>query len=86
MISVEAKPSGYIERPAEHKAVVDALLNRSGAQTVAITTALRGAGGFGKTWLARAICHDPRVQAAFPDGVYWLTIGHHPIGQPSPRS
>ena len=36
---------------------------------------LHGMGGLGKTVLAQALCHDPVVQAAFPDGIIWLTIG-----------
>jgi WD40 repeat protein len=49
--------------------------------TVGITAALRGAGGYGKTVLARAVCHDPRVRAAFPDGVLWVTLGENPSEQ-----
>ena len=84
MFSIEALPANYIPRPSEHEAIVQALLDRSGSETVGITTALRGAGGFGKTLLARAVCHDPRVQAAFPDGIYWVTLRETPanlIGQ-----
>jgi predicted ATPase len=44
---------------------------------VAITAALAGAGGFGKTTLAKAICHDEQVQAAF-DGVLWVEVGQEP--------
>jgi predicted ATPase len=54
------------------------LLNRESNQTTAITTALRGAGGFGKTTLASALCHDPDIQAAFPDGILWVELGEHP--------
>jgi hypothetical protein len=35
-------------------------------------------GGIGKTILARALCHDKTIQAAFPDGVLWVEIGQHP--------
>ena len=47
-------------------------------RAVALTTALQGGGGFGKTTLAKAICHDERVKAAFPDGIVWVTIGQTP--------
>ncbi|NJK79536.1 MAG: hypothetical protein HC914_06370 [Chloroflexaceae bacterium] len=40
--------------------------------------ALAGVGGFGKTTLAKAICHDARVQAAFPAGVLWVEVGQEP--------
>ncbi len=39
------------------------------ASVVGITTALRGAGGFGKTTLA----FDDDVRASYPDG--WATMG-----------
>jgi hypothetical protein len=50
------------------------------AGTVGMTTALRGAGGFGKTTLARMLVHDLRVQDAFPDGIAWVTIGEDADG------
>jgi hypothetical protein len=52
----------------------------SGAGTVGMTTALRGAGGFGKTTLARMLVHDPTVQQAFSDGIAWVTIGEDAEG------
>ena len=32
-------------------------------------------GGIGKTVLATALCRDPVVQRAFPDGIAWITVG-----------
>ncbi len=40
--------------------------------------ALHGIGGIGKSVIARAICDDSEVQAAFPDGILWLTLGKAP--------
>lgn len=40
-----------------------------------MTTGLVGAGGFGKTTLARMLVHDPAVRAGFSDGIVWLTLG-----------
>ena len=40
--------------------------------------ALHGMGGIGKSVLARALCDDPAVQAAFPDGILWATLGQTP--------
>jgi hypothetical protein len=37
--------------------------------------AIHGAGGFGKTVLATALCHEPEVIQAFPDGTVWVTLG-----------
>jgi hypothetical protein len=36
------------------------------------------AGGYGKTTLARAICHEERVQNAFDDGILSVTLGEQP--------
>jgi hypothetical protein len=40
------------------------LLDAKG-DSVAITAALRGAGGYGKTTLAKALAHDPDIQDAY---------------------
>jgi hypothetical protein len=34
--------------------------------------------GIGKTVLAAALAHDSEVRQAFPDGIYWLSIGQKP--------
>ena len=38
----------------------------------------KGAGGYGKTTLARAICHEEAIQNAFDDGILWVTLGEQP--------
>ena len=68
-------PPQFVQRPKECERLVALLLEKG---TVAITTALSGGGGFGKTTLAQAICHDERVKAAFPDGILWVTVGQMP--------
>src|SRR5262249_16273163 len=35
-------------------------------------------GGFGKTTLALALCHDPEILAAFSDGILWVELGEQP--------
>jgi WD40 repeat protein len=67
-------PEWVIDRPQEAGQVVSALLGRGG-KTVAITTGLHGAGGFGKTTLAQIVCADHRVRQRFRGGVYPITIG-----------
>ncbi|NJL34372.1 MAG: hypothetical protein HC893_11510 [Chloroflexaceae bacterium] len=64
-------------RPHEFNQLL-AHLCSSDSGPVAITAALAGVGGFGKTTLAKAICHDARVQAAFPAGVLWVEVGQEP--------
>ena len=71
------RPHAYVAR-VEYAAIAAHILAAAAdqaARSVGITTALRGAGGFGKTTLAQALCHDPRIQAAYPHGILWVTIG-----------
>ena len=72
---VDDLPPTFVPRPLEHEALAGLLLDDRGEGPVAVTTALHGAGGFGKTTLARAVCHDDRVIAAFKDGILWVTLG-----------
>ena len=60
----------FVQR-SEYAAVRDALLGT----TVGITTAIHGAGGFGKTALAIELCYDEQVRERFPDGILWTTLG-----------
>lgn len=75
-----APPSeGFVYR-SELEAVVAALTREPEegdrpATAVALTTALRGAGGFGKTALAQAVCEHPAVRRRFPAGILWTTLG-----------
>jgi hypothetical protein len=71
-------PAGFVARPREYGRLHDLLLACDREEPVAITTALRGAGGLGKTTLAAALCHDQEVRAAFRDGVLWITLGEKP--------
>jgi len=75
---VEDLPENFVERPAEFDALVSLLRNPEREEPIAMTAALRGAGGFGKTTLARGLCHDGRIQEAFDDGILWVTLGENP--------
>ena len=67
-------PDWVIERPTELAQVVEALIgDRNG--TVGITTALQGAGGFGKTTLAKMVCMDRQVRTHFGGRIYLVTMG-----------
>jgi WD40 repeat protein len=70
-------PADFVQRPAEFSALKRQLLDAKG-DAVAITAALRGAGGYGKTTLAKALAHDPDVQDAYFDGVLWVELGEKP--------
>jgi WD40 repeat protein len=73
-------PDGFIHR-SEYEKVLEALCPKDGtgqaSPSVGITTALRGAGGFGKTALAQALCFDERIRRQYPDGILWTTLGEN---------
>lgn len=71
-------PAGLVGRSREFKLLHGLVLDERTGDTVAITTSLAGAGGFGKTTLAATLCHDDDVVAAFDDGVLWATLGQTP--------
>jgi WD40 repeat protein len=70
-------PVDYVQRPVEFDALKQQLLDAKG-DSVAITAALRGAGGYGKTTLAMALAHDPDVEEAYFDGILWVELGESP--------
>jgi WD40 repeat protein len=67
-------PGWVVDRPAEAGQAVAALL-RGGEGLVGLTTGLYGAGGFGKSTLARVVCADARVRRRFRGGVFLVTVG-----------
>ena len=71
-------PEGFVQRPGEFERLLKLLCNERREEPIAITAALRGAGGYGKTTLAKALCHDERIQDAFDDGILWVTLGENP--------
>jgi hypothetical protein len=68
-----------VARGDELERVVAAVLAAPGSP-VGNTTGLPGAGGFGKTTLARQACADERVRSRFTGGVYFVTIGREVRG------
>ncbi|MEU4555717.1 NB-ARC domain-containing protein [Micromonospora violae] len=64
----------WVIPPGQVDELVDSVCARPG-RTVGITTALEGAGGFGKTTLAMAVCANPRVQRHLDRRIYFFTIG-----------
>jgi WD40 repeat protein len=75
---VEDKPDDFVERPKEFNQLLALLLDPKREEPIAITAALRGAGGYGKTTLAKALCHDEAIQNAFDDGILWVTLCENP--------
>lgn len=72
------KPDKFIERPLLFKRLLGYLLSPDRTTPIAITAALHGAGGYGKTTLAAALCNDERVRESFSDGILWITLGKEP--------
>ena len=70
-------PDDFVQRPFEFEALKQKLLDAKG-DAVAITAALRGAGGYGKTTLAKKLAHDPDIQDAYFDGILWAELGEKP--------
>lgn len=73
--SAQTVPDWVIDRTERAHTVKAVCRTRRGSRTVAITTALEGAGGFGKTVLARAVAASPRVRRHFRGRIYVITIG-----------
>jgi WD40 repeat protein len=63
-----------VKRPQEVKTVVDALRRKRGG-TAGLTTAVHGAGGFGKTTVAKMVGADPRVLRYFGNRVHLVILG-----------
>ena len=74
----ETVPEIYVPRSIEFKQLRDLLFTLNSVDPRANIVGLHGAGGFGKTTLAAMICQDSQVRQAFPDGIYWLTLGQEP--------
>jgi hypothetical protein len=67
----------FVLRKEEGKRLMALMLKRENA-AVGITAALRGAGGYGKTQLARWLAHQETTEDAFYDGTLWVELGEHP--------
>jgi hypothetical protein len=70
-------PADFVQRPTEFNGLKKQLLDGRG-DAVAITAALRGAGGYGKTTLAKALAHDAEIGEAYFDGVLLVELGEKP--------
>src|SRR5262249_24457095 len=68
-----------VARPEVADAVVALLLAKDGG-TVGLSTGLYGAGGFGKTTLARQVCWNRAVRRWFRGGAFEVPIGDGMVG------
>ena len=72
--AVQQPEPWVVDRPAEVNQIVAALRRPRGG-TVGITTTVNGAGGFGKTTVAKIVRADRRVLRRFRGRLYWVTLG-----------
>ncbi|MEM9265924.1 MAG: NB-ARC domain-containing protein, partial [Cyanobacteria bacterium P01_F01_bin.13] len=80
--SVPRLPPKFLPRPEDLDALKEKILN-STQQPVAVTgtrrgVSIQGMGGIGKSVLAAVIARDEDVRQAFPDGVFWVSVGQEP--------
>jgi hypothetical protein len=71
-------PANFVRRPAEHRRIIDGILDEGHQNPSGKTVVLYGSGGFGKTTLALSVCHDEHIFAACDGGVLWATLGAEP--------
>jgi NB-ARC domain/TIR domain len=67
-----------IVRESLSASLCEALTAVMGGESVGVVTtvaAAAGGGGFGKTTVARWVCHRPAIQRHFSDGIVWIAIG-----------
>ncbi|NCQ98303.1 MAG: trypsin-like serine protease, partial [Microcystis aeruginosa L211-101] len=74
-----AKPTYFVERPEVSIELKKLLLSDETEKTgTLVISAIYGLGGIGKSTLAAALAQDQAVQAYFPDGIFWATLGQQP--------
>jgi hypothetical protein len=76
--NVPALPSCYVERTQDLEVVQKLLVEAGEGDRISPIVAIVGTGGIGKTSLAIAIARSPKIQAYFPEGILWITLGPEP--------
>jgi hypothetical protein len=74
-------PPNYVRWEEAHDQLKRALLGTSsvvGVSARAGSVGVHGQGGLGKTVIAQAVVSDEDVRRAFPNGVFWVTLGQQP--------
>jgi WD40 repeat protein len=74
---VEDLPNANVDRTAKLGELLSEFLDKN-QDPVPATVALHGIGGYGKSTLARAVCHHDDIKQAFDDGILWVTLGEKP--------
>ncbi|MCM1984326.1 NB-ARC domain-containing protein [Lyngbya confervoides] len=73
---VPVLPKSYIPRLEDEQQLRNCLLDDD--HPVCLLKSAEGVGGIGKSWLTLAVARDPAVQAQFPDGMLWISLGPDP--------
>jgi WD40 repeat protein len=68
-------PSSFVPRPIKYAELKEAVLSESTGTAGGKTVGLVGAGGYGKTTLANALCRDQDVGFEFDDGILRIEVG-----------
>jgi len=74
-------PPHYLPREVDVADLKEKLLAEGALLGIAgqsLSVGVQGMGGIGKTVLASALAHDSETRQAFPDGIFWLTVGQVP--------
>ncbi|MFM7279004.1 MAG: NB-ARC domain-containing protein, partial [Microcystis aeruginosa] len=73
------KPNYFVERPEVSIELKKILLSAGTSETgTLVISAIYGLGGIGKSTLVAALAQEKEVQAYFPDGIFWATLGQQP--------
>src|SRR6516225_3344599 len=65
----------YLDRLKRTLLGADRAVGITGTREQGVRVGLQGMGGIGKTELAINLVNDKAVRRAFPDGIFWLTLG-----------
>ena len=69
-------PENYVCRPKLLNELVQKMLsNKPDPSSLSVAATITGASGFGKTTLAKALCHDAQVIKCFKDGFLFVELG-----------
>ena len=71
-------PTHYIERPKLLKEITEKLLSTEIDNTIHITVVITGMAGFGKSTLAKALCHQELIKKHFRNGFLVIELGPKP--------
>ena len=79
LVNVPELPPKFLPRDEEMKGIKELVLsgdkNTTGITGVSKKVGVQGMGGIGKSVLAAVVARDDGVRVAFPDGIFWLSIG-----------